>query len=570
MANGFDDLHFHVANESDDDVRAAGSRPMAVRGAPRGRGVADDLASMSEEAAARRYLSHILGRDARASVRGLTAPERPEVVPDMRLQDTQRSGITNTNIVRFVQTKSSVPIFGSRAVVELDASNELLAVDASLADVKGVSHIPALSVAQALERIADTAGIKVAELQSVNAPELTFYHDEEKDEWHLAYFFKDVPAAPPGFVEGTKSHGVGRSRSQVHPELHYLVDAHDGKILLYWSSAPTADIPVECEGKDEEGTLQKFFGREINGGAAFELTDPMRNIKTFDFAGKDIDTAAPPANPIHGASRVFTNMEGAVSAHVHAKRVHEFLMGVLVRHGVDNKGMELISYVNCTSPNEEPPPEWNNAAWWKGRMWYGQSRENGRLRSWSRHLDIVAHELAHAITQFTADLMYFRQSGALNESLSDICGVIISNWDWSKPDTGGDVATWVWEIGPGLGDDGLPLRDMSDPRRTGDPDHMNKYLNTNADNGGVHTNSNIHNKAAYNVLTAKDAQGKSVFTPREVAVLYYLCLTRLNKLATFVQARDGLLSVAKTYFSGQSTLQQKLDAITNAYADVGI
>jgi bacillolysin len=568
MPSGFNDLHFHVASESDDNVRAAGARPMAVRGAPR-RG-ADPMAGISEEAAARSYLSQLLGRDARPTLRSLTAPDRPEIVPDMRLQATQRSGITNTNVVKFVQTKSSIPIFGSRAVVELDANNELIAVDAALADVQGVSHIPALSVAQALERIAKETGTSAESLKDINAPELTFYHDEDKGTWHLAYFFRAVPAAPAGFIAGTKSHGVGRSRSQTHPELDYLVDAHNGKILLYWSAAPTADIPVACEGKDESGAVQQFFGREINGGAAFELSDPMRNIKTYDFGHKDIDTAQAPANPINGASRVFRNMEGAVSAHVHAKRVHDFLMGVLVRHGVDNKGMELISYVNCTSPNEEPPPEWHNAAWWKGRMWYGQTRENGRLRSWSRHLDIVAHELGHAITEFTADLMYFRQSGALNESFSDIFGVIVNNWDWSKPDTGGDVANWNWEIGAGLGAGGGPLRDMSNPPRTGDPDHMSKYLNTSADNGGVHTNSNIHNKAAFNVLTATDSQGKRVFTPREAAVLFYLCLTRLEKLATFVQTRDALLSVAKTYFSGHPQLQEKLGAITKAYADVGI
>jgi len=204
-------------------------------------------------------------------------------------------------------------------------------------------------------------------------------------------------------------------------------------------------------------------------------------------------------------------------------------------------------------------------------MWYGQVRDGGRARSYSRFLDVIAHELAHGITESTANLAYVRQSGALNESFSDIFGVIINNWDWARSGTtGGDVANWNWEIGEGLGGNGLPLRDMRDPTRTHDPDHMNKYLNTTSDNGGVHTNSNIHNKAAYNVLTAKDAQGKFMFSPRDVAILYYYCLMRLGRLATFKQARDSLLSVAKTYFSGNPQRQDKLDAITKAYTDVGI
>ena len=65
-----------------------------------------------------------------------------------------------------------------------------------------------------------------------------------------------------------------------------------------------------------------------------------------------------------------------------------------------------------------------------------------------------------------------------------------------------------------------------------DPDHYSSRYTGAEDNGGVHVNSNIHNKAAYNVLTACDDQGQRVFPPREVAILYYLTLTRINMLAT--------------------------------------
>lgn len=112
---------------------------------------------------------------------------------------------------------------------------------------------------------------------------------------------------------------------------------------------------------------------------------------------------------------------------------------------------------------------------------------------------------------------------------------------------------------------------MRDPTRTGDPDHMNNYLHTTSDNGGVHTNSNIHNKAAYNLFTGKDSQGNPEFTPTEGGILYYLTLTRLSRLATFSDCLRNLISVANTYFSGNSAVQaQKRAAIEAAYRKVGM
>jgi len=570
MAPGLHSVHFNVIDQGEDSLRAIGARPIERRrGGPRGLVTPDAPRTFEgEEAAARFYLSQLLQQDTQSPIRGLVAPESPQVVPDMRLSASQRSPLTENWTVSFVQTKGSISVFGARAVVEMDRNRELLAIDAQLADVTGISPLAALSPAEALERIAILTSVETAVLQDVQPPELTFYHSDERDRWFLAYVFKNVPAAPAGFMEGTESHGLGQSLAQRHPELHYLVDAHDGTILLYWSSGPTFDIPTECHGVDAAGTVQDFLGRVK--GNAFEMADPMRNIRTYDFGLKDIDRDAPPDDPISATSAVFSNHEAAVSAHVNAMRVHDFYKSILMRDGVDDKGMDLISYVNCTLPIVEPPPQWRNATWWKHHMWYGQIKDpSGNLCSFARYLDVIAHELTHGVTEFTADLLYLRESGALNESFSDIFGIIVKNWDWSKPATGGSVSNWDWEIGSGLKAGGLPLRDMRDPTRTGDPDHMGKYVNTALDNGGVHKNSNIHNKAAYNIFVA-GSQGQWIFTPREVAVLYYLCLTRLSKLATFVDALGTLVNVASTYYAGDPRRQEKMEGIRDAYAKVGI
>jgi Zn-dependent metalloprotease len=100
---------------------------------------------------------------------------------------------------------------------------------------------------------------------------------------------------------------------------------------------------------------------------------------------------------------------------------------------------------------------------------------------------------------------------------------------------------------------------------------MDDYLGTVYDSGGVHTNSNIHNKAAYNVLTAKDSNAERVFTPRDVAVLYYLTLVRLGALATFSDTLETLIDVAKVYYAGDATERaKKIKNIKKAYDSVGI
>jgi bacillolysin len=203
-------------------------------------------------------------------------------------------------------------------------------------------------------------------------------------------------------------------------------------------------------------------------------------------------------------------------------------------------------------------------------MWYGQIKDaKGELVSYATCLDIIAHELTHGVTEKSAGLVYQGQSGALNESFSDILGIIIQNWYSVGPDS--DVRRWTWELMPGRGEGGGPLRDLRDPKRTGDPAHMDEFVRTRDDSGGVHSNSNIHNRAAYNLLTALDSSDHPVFTPREVAVLYYLCLTRLPQRATFSRALRGLLDVATTYYAADpEERSHKLRAIERAYRKVGI
>jgi bacillolysin/neutral peptidase B len=98
---------------------------------------------------------------------------------------------------------------------------------------------------------------------------------------------------------------------------------------------------------------------------------------------------------------------------------------------------------------------------------------------------------------------------------------------------------------------------------------MKDFVHTTADEGGVHANSSIHSKAAYNVLTARRG-GQYLFRPADVAVLYYLALQRLGRLATFAKARQALLDAARTFYAGDAGRKAKIAGIEQAYAQVGI
>ena len=227
------------------------------------------------------------------------------------------------------------------------------------------------------------------------------------------------------------------------------MDAHEGTVLFHYSASPLLDIPSKCTGIDELDEDMEFWGRQVESG--FEMYDPMRLVKTSDHGLNDFERDPLPQEAVQSQSSDFgTAHKAAVSAHVNASVVDNFLRSVLMRDGIDDKGMNLESIVNVTWDEAEPPPEWHNAVWYENRMWYGQTqKDDGSFSSFSRFLDVIAHELMHGVTQHTSDLIYRDQSGALNESFSDIFGIVISNWH--NFGENGNVEAWNWgdRIWPG-------------------------------------------------------------------------------------------------------------------------
>ncbi len=170
---------------------------------------------------------------------------------------------------------------------------------------------------------------------------------------------------------------------------------------------------------------------------------------------------------------------------------YDFYDSIYNRNSIDNKGFALNSYVHYDSG-------YANAFWDGSRMTYGDGNSSvGPLTS----LDIVGHEITHGLTTNTANLIYLYESGALNESFSDILSIAIEFW--------ADSVRADWLLGEDVVSGGI--RSASNPNSKGQPDTYkgrNWYYGNN-DNGGVHTNSGVQNHWFY--LLAEGGTGITDF-----------------------------------------------------------
>lgn len=566
---GLQRLRYHVAD--DPDVQGTSREAVTFRG----QGRHDDMATGSfgsDEAAARYFLEQLLLRDGRPVMRSAAAPDRGLDMDQLALTGTNQLPATDSRIVRFAQHYQDIPIFGAEALVELDNQRALISADVRVANLLDVGTAPTIEQPEAIQHVARYTDTELSE-RTLPRSTLEFLYEAATDRWHLTWHIREVPALPrearADVTDARSSHRIGARFRASRERADYLVDAHTGEVLYYYGTNPTIAIPSKCNGFDEDGDLVEFYGAKVSEG--FYLHDPLRRVRTFDLELGDIDDAAVPTDPVANSSATFGNeYRAAVTAHRHGGLVQDFYKRVLQRDGIDDHGMELESFVNCSRADDQPPPEWINACWWNKRMWYGQARDGtGRLVSLARFLDIIAHELTHGVIESTSAVVYRDQSGALNESFADTFGVIIANWyRISVPE---NVCTWDWRIGAGLGVHGSPLRDYANPSSLGDPAHMDNYWWTKQDLGGVHANSNIHNKAVHAMLTSVGSDGNAVLSVEEWTVILYMTLLHLPQIAQFGDARQKVIDVVRIYLAGDPQRMAAAEAAAAAaYDSVGI
>ena len=166
---------------------------------------------------------------------------------------------------------------------------------------------------------------------------------------------------------------------------------------------------------------------------------------------------------------------------------YRFFWDIFQRDSIDDNGLPLRGVVHYGVG-------YDNAFWDGQQMVFGDGRLFKRL---TLSLDVIGHELQHGVTEHESGLLYQEQSGALNESLSDWAGSMVKQY---KRGETADAADWLIGadiVGPSF--PGRALRDMANPgtawERDPQPAHMDKFVVTTNDNGGVHINSGIPNKA---------------------------------------------------------------------------
>ena len=515
-----------------------------------------ELAQLDPETVAARYLQQALQSKA---VRSFTAPKTDDVESEFKSLGTESIPLTGTKTVKFRQTLNKIPVYGSLVTVELDDDNNLVSVGSSLGKPTGVDPVAKIAPADAVKSVNKYPGFR-KQLDGI-VPRLNYYFDRTASKWRVVFIFENVPVSSPDAKKG---------KNDIAPQfMDYVVDAHTGKVVaeLPRTSSMASSVENAVDGLNKP----REFRVEINGNKK-SLYDAILKIQTYDFALHDpvAEDAGLPGTMVTLPPRPWS--PSAVSAHSNAAAVAQFLRDVLRRNNIDNNGGVLISSINCVNAAEsQDGRQWFNAFWNSKQMVYGQRIDGQTLMSLSVDLDVVGHEMFHGVTETTARLEYVAQSGALNELISDIFGIIIANF--SEP----DPRNWNWKVGEGLSPSGKPFRDMSNPSLYGQPDHMKRFKalpNTKqGDWGGVHTNSGIHNKAAFNILTAVDGGGNLVFSPREVAAVFYLALSQqLSRTSQFSDSRRGALTSARTLFRTLPADEQtkKLDAISQGFNAVGI
>lgn len=216
------------------------------------------------------------------------------------------------------------------------------------------------------------------------------------------------------------------------------------------------------------------------------------------------------------------------NAHEFIGETYDYFFSTHGRDSYDGRGAALTSTVHYRL-------NFPNAFWNGSQMAYGDG---------FAVKDVAAHELTHAVTEYSAKLEYRWQSGALNESFSDIFGAMVDRDDWL------------------IGEDlpGGPIRNMEDPTQFNHPAHTDDWRAMCGDNEGVHINSGIHNKA---FVTVAEAIGKE-----KAEQIFYRSLTMyLGRQATFEDSRAGALQAADDLFGKDSP---ELKAVDEGFASVGI
>jgi Zn-dependent metalloprotease len=455
----------------------------------------------------------------------------------------------------FQQYYEGVPVWGGQINAHFDESGALYAVNAC--------YPPTPSLPADGWRLDEGAAIARAagDLVRTHGPLEDFTPDMR------ALLEYPGPAAERNvWFEPGKNDARWAWRVEIRPNIadlwRYFIDGASGEILEKYNASNT-DGPKTATATDLLGMPRTLNTYQV--GSTYYLIDGTR--RSFDplsglpnqpkgalwtmTAG---NTDLIRVNQVTSASNTWTDA-AAVSAHYNISRVYEYFLDTHNRNAIDGKGGTMISVVHVT--NRGRPME---NAYWNGKlMAFGDGGQ--AFKPLARAMDVTGHEMVHGVIGATVNLGYTFQSGALNESLADVFACMIDRDDWRM---GEDI----------VNSSAFPrgaLRDLADPHNGGrgaadagwQPAHMSEYvkLSLAEDNGGVHVNSGIPNRAAFLVAEALGREKTERIYYRVLEARY------LNPFSQFMDMRLGAVRAAADLYGAESP---EVAAVRNAFTAVGI
>ena len=457
------------------------------------------------------------------------------------------------------QTVGGVPVWEGEAIVHLKADGELSLITDSLKENIAVATSPNFKEQQAVN-IARDLYSGSQHLTEKPRVELFIYRGEDRD--HLAYR-----------VEMPRIDGSDDTSDWV-----IFVDAHTGENIFQYNNLQTGTGSSLYSGTVTINTSQS--------GATFYMEDLTRRMGTFNMNSTGSETTGG-----GGTQSRFTDTDdnwnttiqrAGVDAHLGARWTYDYFLNKHNRNGIDgaggpgvttaaaNSGISLItSRVHFGTSGR-----YNNAFWFNNRMSYGDG--DGVNFSPLTTVDICGHEMTHGVTERTANLTYASESGALNESWSDIFGAMVEAYK------DGAVSSDTWKIGedaytPGTAGDAL--RRMDNPNAVGDPDHYTLRLYQGActpsssnDNCGVHTNSSISNHAYYLIANGGTNRVSGIAvtgigTSAAERIFYRALATYMTSGTNFSGARTATLNAATDLFGTGSA---QYNGVAQGWCAVGV
>jgi thermolysin len=374
------------------------------------------------------------------------------------------------------------------------------------------------------------------------------------------------------------------------------IDAQNGDVLLRYNDLQKQS--AVGTGTGVLGDTKKISTRLQSG--RYTADDALRPpvLITYDLQGNLSRTenylngiyVATTTDIASDSDNIWTDT-ATVDAHVYLGYTYDYYFKRFGRSGLDDRNAPIYAITHpvprssfATLSADDLGTFLLNAFWcggcgptFRGAMVFGDGLPAGitlggqTFDYFSGGLDIVAHELTHGLTQYTSNLIYRNESGALNEAFSDIIGTSVEFF-YQTPGNGPRQADYlVGEdiIRPG-GD-----RSLANPALYGDPDHYTKRYTGTSDNGGVHTNSLVASHAFYlaieggvNRTSGLAVTGVGSANREQIEKVFYRAFAFLMPAnATFSIARAVTIQASRDVYGANSAAER---AITQAWTAVGV